>query len=1704
MIEPRDESEVRSLLVNHLFKDTIGPSWVTETTDSDYDEELILTESSTPAEYYLTGYLRPVQQNMQSTPTDPDTAVGGSMLDNSGKVSGDGNFMQPSSMGCTVKPQDSANGLEVTASWGIYRKVSKTNWKRTNHQEIISIDLSKYDEGEEAIIQIDTGVELYLRVGSVEHRTVTLRLVNKKIVGEGERTAEHILFQPQLKIHSEISFLDVRKTEDLRQDPTMEILYCHSFILALGHNVGVDWGEESRTVFTTYMPSFEIPVMRPDEALSDFVPSIGALADSESGAFSEALDTLDFFVQNYTEWIAQQDVELNRRFEENELDERLRAHARSMVSSAQENVQRISSGIEFLRSNALAALAFRRANRAIQFSQNEPTHPDISSRGGAFQWRPFQLAFILLNLKGLCALSDEDDGADERGIVDLAWFPTGGGKTEAYLGLIAMIGFYRRLRNPEQEKETMVHTVMRYTLRLLTSDQADRIVRLMGAMNYVQEIEIKEGDFPRFRLGMWVGAAVSPNDLLKNSNRGYGRVSAEESLDRLMIGSSETEGTILQFEVCPWCGDDSDHGIKSPECWSISEFNGQPSLIGICPNEGCLFSEENGGQQGIPFTAIDDDIYLNPPTVLLATADKFARLAFNPWAKSVDHREESEIAQKHNCRTLFAFDGRLRPPDLIIQDELHLLTGPLGTTAGLIESTMDVLWKSHGHKPKYVAATATIRGADKDVQLMYGRDLNVFPPPVAEATDNFFAREDRDSPGRVHTSILGPPNKARTVLNQPMASLLQRVGELQQAFPDMSNHLVDPYHTLVAYFNSLRELGGAQASLPGRIAAELIPRFADESGYLPRELMERKELTSRRTSSELKEVKSALKRSIEQDHCVDTVVTTNMFQVGIDIPRLGLMAIVGQPKSNSEYIQSSGRVGRRKPGLVVSLLRSTFPRDQSHFENFRAFHQELYRHVDMTSTTPFSQRSLDRGAVTVLTILLRMGVPELTNRKNLGKIVESQDIRRASETLRDHFTDLIEARESSNLIQTPNPLIQESVNTLEATWSKLIAFARNNAQNGKTSCWQVFSKRELDNGLVGWFSSSNISGQDGIEAMNSLRDVADEVLYDEKWKIDRGEFFHPDELPEGHLFSQASPGSLWEKDGVNYLTMGINLWDNGSEQLALQSRPTGQWMKEDAITPLLPPNLRLRFLPTTKNHGRVAVQRFPYKHGLRCTNGHLIDAINPDRDGRTLCTECGADASPTRFISICSDGHLHPFDYFSWVHNGKTSCNRNAKLKLNYGPGASYSLNDWVVECTGCGQKRDMGRVPWITEENGPQCQGWRPWLGGTEANEKCDKRLTHVSIGSTAVSFAEGGSLMLIPLSVSWGPAQKPKTGTITEAMKTDPSLFETLFPVFESDLSGELSGSDYVDSNGDVNKDKLKEHILEFIGFQDEPLSLENVRSREAHGILTADPNNQYDIDRFNARSVVNEPLPEKWSSVDWPVKAVSRLDRITELKYQTGLTRGGFTGDDDKKEQPIDFRSQDHEYGTCRLHYGEGLYFELKPEWIEVHASRRKSGLSNDHASMQASKKFLRKSIKAQLPNIVTFPGASNHLTILHTFSHLLIKELCTISGYSLGSIRERLYIKHDDNGQLVKSGILLYTSGPSSDGTLGGLVRQGTEELSEHLIGRAIEALLMCSNDPVCYHHQPTINERNGAACHSCVYLPETSCEFGNMFLDRRWA
>jgi hypothetical protein len=1697
---PVNEQEVRKLLIQSLHEDVTGPSSLTPAGLPDLEETLTLT-GSTPEQYFLTGFLtaRSIHGHSDKAAPDPDSSVSNDALVSADKISSQSPFKYPSSMGCTVYPKSDSSKVEVLVEWGTYFNHSEHQWKRTNHSHRRVIELSDIPNDSKKEIEIVPGVKLFLRKGSSDRGILTVRLVNSKITGEKEKRVHFTLFQPKITLTNELEWAEVRKPEDLRQDPIMEILYCDSEILALGHNIGVDW-KDTKVIYTTFLPEYEIPIMRPESELSKFIPSLSELSSPNTKIFSNSLVKLEVFSDEYDIWIKKQESILTNRFETGALLPHLHDQANELIASAKVNVNRIREGVQFISTNPLVANAFKQANLAIQYSQNEPQHPDIQSRKAEdgsfieFKWRPFQLAFILLNLKGLCALEVEDDGRDDRNIVDLAWFPTGGGKTEAYFGLIALLSFYRRSRFPEQEKTPMVHTIMRYTLRLLTSDQADRIVRLLGAMNHIFESQNLTSSFPRFRLGMWVGSAVSPNDLLKNSRR-PDHVSAQKSLARLQNGLVEKEGSVLQFDVCPWCGDNSDDGIKSPDNWRIGAFNDRPALIGFCPDENCLFNDE---VHGVPFTPIDDDIYLNPPTVLLATVDKIARLAHNPWAKSLDNSEDSDIAKKYNCKTLFAFDGTTRAPDLIIQDELHLLTGPLGTTAGLIESTMDVLWSAMDHKPKYVAATATIRGADRDVRLMFGRSLNVFPPPVAKASDNFFAKEDYENPGRIHIGILGSIGRSRTLMNQPAASLLQRVSELEHKYPQINPDILDPYHTLVGYFNSLRELGGAQASIPGQIASELIPRFAEKSGFPPRELRERKELTSRRSSSELKEVKSAMKRRRDEPHCVDTVVTTNMFQVGIDIPRLGLMAIVGQPKSNSEYIQSSGRVGRIKPGLVISLLRSNYPRDQSHFENFRVFHQELYRSVDRTSTTPFSQRSLDRGSTTALAVLLRMGITELSGRHDLNNLLQSQEIRRRAEVLRDNFTDLIAGRENHASVSTPEPLIRDSVQTFQAVWSKMIALLRRNEQEGHTTSWLLYNSAEIRSGKRAWLSSNRIAGTED-ELMNSLRDVALEIRVAEEIAIVNEYNSSTFTIPEGHLFSQASPGSLWEKDGFNYLTLGINRWDNGPENRALQGRPIGQWFSEDSITPLLPPNLRLRFLPTNENHGRVGIARWPYKNGLRCKNGHLVNANRPDADGISSCEICSSETSTTRFISICSNGHLHPFNYYNWVHQGQGNCPGNSQLKLNYGKGASYTLEDWTVECTNCNLKRNMGRVPWINEDTGPKCKGWRPWLGGSEANEECDKRLTHKSIGSIAVSFPEGASIMLIPLTVSWSLAERDSVKQLLLTKKNTPQLFDVILEAMVPQLRSELSGTEYLDEGDAFLLEKFKNDISTYLDIQNMPLSPENIRLRESKGILSSDPRHIYDPSRFNARSIIDSPLPETWSSSEWPIKSVSRIDRLTELKYLTGLTRGGTDG----KEQPLHLSSSEDHYGICQMHYGEGLFFELKPEWIEHISESRNRILSVEHAEMVHSSLWLRKSIRQQLPTVEEFSTAKNHITVLHTFSHLLIRELCNLSGYSLGSIRERLYLHHNEDGTITSAGILLFTSGPSSDGTLGGLVRQGTQSLTETLISRALESLNMCSNDPVCFYHIPTASEQNGAACHSCLYLPETSCEFGNLFLDRRW-
>ena len=254
--------------------------------------------------------------------------------------------------------------------------------------------------------------------------------------------------------------------------------------------------------------------------------------------------------------------------------------------------------------------------------------------------------------------------------------------------------------------------------------------------------------------------------------------------------------------------------------------------------------------------------------------------------------------------------------------------------------------------------------------------------------------------------------------------------------------------TLLGYFNSLRELGGSRRIVEDEVSSRLLKygqRRVRDGEVLSPLLADRKiddepqELTSRINTNKVADTKRRLALPFTDKERVDVALATNMISVGLDIVRLGLMVVLGQPKTAAEYIQSTSRVGRdqNKPGLVVTLLNVHRPRDRSHYERFPTWHASFYRAVEATSVTPFSPRALDRGLAAVTVALARLGVKEMTEaigasqisqyRPQLDAVVET--ISRRAEA---HNPDL-----QSDTSETLRQEIRNQVIDLLDTWQSI-------------------------------------------------------------------------------------------------------------------------------------------------------------------------------------------------------------------------------------------------------------------------------------------------------------------------------------------------------------------------------------------------------------------------------------------------------------------------------------------------------------------------------------------------------------------------------------------------------------------------------------------------------------------------------------------
>jgi len=821
-------------------------------------------------------------------------------------------------------------------------------------------------------------------------------ILNQKSVFQAEIKVLSDKFQPY-KSYSELNPLD-------KEAEILNYIYKDVKNFAIGHNCSVTWDFESEKpqyIKTTFLPEYNIKDIKNSFSEEDFEDNLNdfkilnesldiySLSHFSNETKHQIIEKLENFVDLYGNWINKQKKQIKN--EPSVIEQEI-------LKNLDKNYKRLKNNISFLNNDKIFR-AFQLANTAMLIqiiisNDNDFAGKDYDFKKLSFgkpKFRPFQLAFLLLKLN----IENLDiDKETEKEIVDLLWFPTGGGKTEAYLAVAAFTIIYRRLSNKSGFEGTSV--IMRYTLRLLTAQQFERASRLISAIEFIRSNFPQELKEEPISIGMWVGMSSTPNTV-KEAIIKVEKVNEEcNKLNNNKPGYPEHYNA-FQISSCPWCGTKL-ISKNSNNFWvqgfSIDGKNKNAKFKIKCLNEGCRFYNE------LPVQVVDEMLYQNPPTLLFGTVDKFAMLA---W--------------RANGHKFFnSLDDEKLPPDLIIQDELHLLTGPLGSITGIYESVIDILCTKKDKdgniikKSKIISSTATTRNTDEQIKALYGNNkiVNIFPPIGLSHKDSYFARVANEESKRRYIGFIPTGKTALDTQLQVLANLF--VARIEVFLELIKNdkkdfEIFDKYWTLVSYYNSLKDVGKIHNKIGDEISnftsTLQIRLFGEDSdlSFNYQYLYNRDvELTSRIESSKIKQTLKDLEENIFTENIIkktgngntyvndiiDFVLATNMISVGIDIDRFNIMLINGQPRNIAEYIQASSRVGRKYKGLVIDLLDANRARDKSHFEHFIPFHQAFYKSVEPISITPFTENTVNKMLASMVITYVRHKISIMTPNNAAG------------------------------------------------------------------------------------------------------------------------------------------------------------------------------------------------------------------------------------------------------------------------------------------------------------------------------------------------------------------------------------------------------------------------------------------------------------------------------------------------------------------------------------------------------------------------------------------------------------------------------------------------------------------------------------------------------------------------------------------------
>ncbi|WP_230657364.1 DrmB family protein [Psychrobacter sp. I-STPA10] len=1554
-------------------------------------------------------------------------------------------------------------GIDTTHGHGIAINQSSTHYI---YDKLARIDVTVRDYGDGKIITVTLS-------NAKNNSTTPQKSCNNNNNNQFEELKQRVegsLFEVELSCHFDKTALRnyprVSKELLTEEEKELELRYKDQHVYAIGHGVAVDWKDFTGNqimLYSDFMPSFEVPQVTANTGnasskVLDF-EFLQSIQDDDS-----VLEQLDEFVENYLDWIETQE-DLKKTEDEDE-----QVTAQNIIDRMHIAAKRMKSGIAVLQADEKARQAFALANQAM-LAQMQRSRPNNTT----YKWRPFQLAFFLMVLES--SMNEEDEYRD---LVDLIWFPTGGGKTEAYLGVMAFLFVYRRLNYTSSGNGTIA--IMRYTLRLLTSQQFVRACKVIGALELIRRQTPELGEQP-FTVGLWLGGSSSPNEFHHAIE-----MKEKQNFSKFVLNA------------CPWCDDNfTSNNYQANE----------NSFHFTCTNQQCCFGKEQNNI--LPFNVVDDALYAKPPSLLIATVDKFARLA---W----DERAHVFIGGKDN-----------RPPELIIQDELHLISGALGSIVGLYEAGLEAAITSRGVFPKFIASTATIRQATEQVKALFGRDMAVFPPVGLRQKDSYFAKEVPldEKPGRLYVGYLAFNRQRKNCLEDLSGALLA----VPQVLYNEQDALKDAWWTQMVYHSSLKGVGNSQTNFQNNIAKiqkrllmnyfiseaqnyepnyseQIETQLNSQSAYeifvkgqwsTQHELLENadiaklyqqcfpvrtintKSLTGNNTAETNTKVFNSLKSKFYQNDAIDAVLATNMVSVGLDEPRLALMVMNGQPLTTAEYIQASSRVGRGDiPGIVFVNYYKTQARSLSHYENFRAYHSSFYRFVEPSSLTPFTEQVRHKALHAALVTAIRHGENGLLKNTQAEDFFNSSKDTIAIEKIIKKFKQRIQYAALDNIES-----VNQHLDILIEQWKDEASSAIN---------LRYKADDKAGRSLLASFENDQYSGV--WQTLNSMRNVEKMALFE--INLDKDRFIYSDKwftpVRFSHLMSYSGVGSVVH-DNLEWLVKVSDTkeWapkDNLLELHAVE-RVKKYFQTEKKL--LLPPEAQVKTAQNIEIKGStLPVARFPaWMHcrhcgliyhkpwELRTHQGILIDdAIFCTADS---CRGANHLLKQIIWCTASNNGDLRDVPWHYICHRGKQN-NCVQEIDRAYLKIQDANSGKKEIYCSKCRTqnlfektefKSKSGDTYVVTEVNDARIY--------TPHTERALVIPPESNIDRNSIIYQlQSNSQLLNAIESATHKIERKRNREIRKAIKALQCTKEELLAAL------------------DTIKDFQPEHFV-----------VTNMLNDEYEALITA-------ANFPSGADFVTRHLTEDWTtyinahlscndtaylSAQLIDKLVA-IDRLRVIEIFKGFSRDIRTDEavstdpnsdedniTDNKLIPPDIEGNADWLPAIEL-FGEGIFFTLDSQIL-------KQWETNEQIRLRANQINLRYQASDMIltDDIIPTP----RFILMHTLAHLLIRELESSAGYPAASLKERLYCSTTDDNM---AGIMIYTAVPDIAGTLGGIVQLVEPARFLRLLDSALRQAQWCSLDPVCGEmERQGPSWLNRAACHACALVPDTCCNYNNVFLDR---